>query len=339
MKETINVNIAGIAFMLDTESFAALSDFLNRTKVSLQGNPDSEEIVSDIEARIAELILSVQEHTNPVPLKTILPIIEQLGGSIPPPSVDPQTQQTTSNPTAKIPKRLYRAMDGAKVGGVCKGLSIYLGVDPVLVRLLFLLPILLPGVLFVFHVPSIVDFLGGTFFMLYLILWIAVPKAYTARQRLEMQGIPITSESIETNTMANYTSQEPINIAGKILIIIVKVMAFLIAIPVLISAVVTIIALFTAMFYGGFGYFNGEYFDLLATSINIDKVWILSAVAALVLIPMISLGYLMLSIVFDLPRSRFMAVMFFTLWFLTLIAAAVVFFGHLDALEYMHRYR
>jgi phage shock protein C len=57
-------------------------------------------------------------------------------------------------------KRLYRARNGRMIGGVCGGLGTYLGIDPTIVRLLF--------VLFAFA--------GGPGIVAYLIMLIVVPE-------------------------------------------------------------------------------------------------------------------------------------------------------------------
>ena len=57
-------------------------------------------------------------------------------------------------------KRLYRSRTDRMIGGVCGGLGAYFGVDPTLIRLVFVL-------LLVF---------GGSGFLLYLILWIVLPE-------------------------------------------------------------------------------------------------------------------------------------------------------------------
>ena len=57
-------------------------------------------------------------------------------------------------------RRLYRARHDRMIGGVCGGLGVYLGIDPTIVRLLF--------VLFAFA--------GGPGIVAYLIMLIVVPE-------------------------------------------------------------------------------------------------------------------------------------------------------------------
>lgn len=77
-------------------------------------------------------------------------------------------------------KKIYRDMDNAYIAGVCSGLSIYLDIDVVLVRIIMLVALIA----------------GSIGFWLYLIMWIAVPKAVTAAQKCEMYGLPVTAENM-----------------------------------------------------------------------------------------------------------------------------------------------
>lgn len=57
-------------------------------------------------------------------------------------------------------KRLYRSNRSSYLGGVCGGLADYFNIDPVLVRIIFVL-------VFIY---------GGAGLLVYLILWIVIPK-------------------------------------------------------------------------------------------------------------------------------------------------------------------
>ncbi len=101
---------------------------------------DGAEIVADIEARIAELILSAQDNTRIVEKPLILNIIRQMGSAedISRESVD----RDLHCDTPRIPRRLYRDTENAKLGGVCAGIGKYFDIDPVWVRLGLFLPLL-----------------------------------------------------------------------------------------------------------------------------------------------------------------------------------------------------
>ncbi len=83
---------------------------------------------------------------------------------------------------AKRKRRLYRDPDHRVLGGVCGGLSAYFNMDPVILRIIFVI---------LFFATS------GAAGLAYLILWIAVPKAINTTQRLEMRGQEATVKNIE----------------------------------------------------------------------------------------------------------------------------------------------
>ena len=78
-------------------------------------------------------------------------------------------------------KRLYRDGDNEILGGVAYGLGNYFGIDPALVRVLFILSI----------------FIGGFGILAYLILWVSIPEAKTVGEKMNMKGYPLTLENIE----------------------------------------------------------------------------------------------------------------------------------------------
>lgn len=104
-----------------------------------------------------------------------------------------------------IRKRLYRDPDNKMIGGVAGGLGAYFNVDAWVPRLIFLLPFVLSigsnlfnGFWWHWRGPWVAfGGLGGTFFISYIILWIVLPKAVTASEKLEMRGEKVDLESIK----------------------------------------------------------------------------------------------------------------------------------------------
>ncbi|MFM2145746.1 MAG: hypothetical protein RL732_582 [Bacteroidota bacterium] len=107
-----------------------------------------------------------------------------------------------------ITKRLYRSSDNKVLGGVCGGLAAYFNIETWVPRLIFALPLLVSLISGSYHLFSGWDFwfapriisgsLGSTLFLTYIILWIALPVAVTAAEKLEMRG-----EKIDLNTIRN----------------------------------------------------------------------------------------------------------------------------------------
>ena len=55
MNKTVNINLAGIFFHIDEDAYLKLSRYLEAIKRSFTDSQGRSEIISDIEARIAEL--------------------------------------------------------------------------------------------------------------------------------------------------------------------------------------------------------------------------------------------------------------------------------------------
>jgi len=105
----------------------------------------------------------------------------------------------------KIRKRLFRDPDHKAIGGVASGLAAYFNIEIWIPRLIFCLP-LIGGVItsifrhatwFDYEGPVFLGGFGGTLFITYIILWIVLPEAQTASDKLEMRGEKIDLESIK----------------------------------------------------------------------------------------------------------------------------------------------
>lgn len=100
--------------------------------------------------------------------------------------------------SSNVKRRLFRNPDNKILGGVCSGLSSYFNIAAWIPRLIFLSPILLGFLNKLFWGPAIfltIPF-GGMLFLTYLILWIVLPIASTASEKLEMRGEKVDLESI-----------------------------------------------------------------------------------------------------------------------------------------------
>ena len=81
MKEVKKCSISGVAFTLDADAYEELAAYLESLKRSYKDSADGAEIVADIEARIAELILSAQDNARIVEKPLIENIIRQMGSA------------------------------------------------------------------------------------------------------------------------------------------------------------------------------------------------------------------------------------------------------------------
>ena len=136
---------------------------------------------SDIEARIAEIFNEkTAEDQKVVTLEWVNEVIETMG--TPEDFVEEQGDEEPIYAETKRKRRLYRDPDHRVLGGVCGGLGAYFNMDPVILRIIFVV---------------LVFVTTGAAMLAYIILWIAVPKAKTTAQRLEMRGQEATVKNIE----------------------------------------------------------------------------------------------------------------------------------------------
>ena len=253
MNEIKKCSLAGISFTMELDAYQALNDYIDSLKRSYEGDPDGEEIIADIEARIAELILSAQPTDSIVCIPLVKNIIKQMGS---PEEIDNEKFDTTTEPYSaettdrngnpRIPRRLYRDLQNRKLGGVCSGLANYFDLDPTWVRLVFAIPIVIAifGTIRLFGnititLPNISLLVG----LSYLIMWFTIPAASSARQKLEMNGERVTARNIRQATQAQAPDVTErtilaniVVIFGKILLIILKIFAALILVGLVVGA-------------------------------------------------------------------------------------------------------
>lgn len=175
MEKTISITLNNQSFVIEEDAYNKLSDYLENIKAHCGAGADAAEVIADIENSMAEKLKS-----NLTPYKEVITstnvdaLIEIMGTAE---DFDREVGGTTTTSQAeadedKVERKLYRDMDNAIIGGVAAGLGNYFNVDPVLIRVIFIALI----------------FAGGSAFPIYILLWIAMPEAKTAHQKLEMKG-------------------------------------------------------------------------------------------------------------------------------------------------------
>jgi phage shock protein C len=185
MHKTISLNLGGTVFHAEEPAFDLLSGYLTRIRSHFRNQEGGEEIIQDIEARLAELF---SEHlqtsgTQAITETIVQTVLSEMGN--PEDFTEGAEEKFTahSNRDSFIPKgnrKLFRDPDDRILGGVCGGVGAYLGLDSVWVRLLF----------------AILFFGFGTGFFVYLLLWIIIPAAKTTAEKLQMRGDPVNLDSI-----------------------------------------------------------------------------------------------------------------------------------------------
>jgi len=196
MKETVKAGIGGYAFTLDKDAYETLESYLNNLRIHFENKNDGAEVITDIESRMSELLqMKLTSPNSIITLPDALQIIEIMGNpadfeddaSV---DISNDTQQTNRKKESwQIDKKLYRDMDNSVMGGVCSGLGQYFRVDPVIIRIAYVLGVLLT------HQFS--NRLSSLIFISYFILWAVMPKAKTIVQKLAMSGQDPTIIDIE----------------------------------------------------------------------------------------------------------------------------------------------
>lgn len=192
MNKTVQINLGGMPFTLDDNAYRRLDLYLNELKEYFQYSENAGEILTDIESRLAELLTQRLRSRRIVNLQDVADTIRIMGRPGDFEAEDPMTNQTDSTVPPprtgrpwdiKTGKRLFRDPDDKVLGGVCSGLAAYFGIaDPIWLRV---------G-LVVFTLTF------GVGVLAYIVMWILVPEAKTASDRLAMRG-----ENANVNNIAS----------------------------------------------------------------------------------------------------------------------------------------
>ena len=326
MNDIKKCSISGVGFTIEKVAYERLNDYLSSLKKAYANNPDSEEILADIEARIVELILSAQSDAQcVVTLPLIENIIAQLGS---PEAISGEEEQPKAENNTRIPRRLYRDLENSKLGGVCAGLAKYFGVEAVWLRLAMASPLILVviGAPFLHWLSTIGGNIFGVFVMTYLILWFAIPSAKSARQKLEMEGEPISAKSIADRQGATQEEKAKSSVAsavttvGRFVVIVMKVLLGLLLFPItfaifgLLLSLVVITVGVGELFIVDIGNFAG-----LVDAANEVGVPLMACSLLLVLVPVIYIGYLLITLLVNKKPRWWVLFVTILAWIMLLI--------------------
>lgn len=185
MKKTINANVSGTVFTFEEDAYEQLQAYLASVRAQLEGNAGRDEIMADVESRIAELITErlagkrqVVATTDVDQVIVVMGRPEEYGDG----SSGAANSSSSQSSGQRGYKRLFRDPEDKWVGGVIGGLAAYIGMDPLWLRISMIIFFLLGS---------------GTPILLYILLWILVPKAETAADRLRMGGEPVTVDNLK----------------------------------------------------------------------------------------------------------------------------------------------
>lgn len=316
MEKAINITINSQVFYIEENGYEKLSEYLDSVKEHFSSM--DEEIVKDIESRIAEKFASkISSKKEVITAKDVESVIKSMG------SVndmdDFEDAEQPKKKEKKNKKRLMRDSDNAVIAGVSSGIAAYFDIDPILIRLVFAFSLLL----------------GGTGIVAYIVMWLVMPEAKNASDKLEMRGEHVTLKKIEKEVKKKAEEmREPTSkfgafikrfftALGKLILWQFKIGAIIIGTILLIAAIFAIVAtVFSATTLG----FNIDS-PHLGIPINLSGLFsgpmlilAMVSIAATVLVPLIFLFGAGLSMIRrKWAFSAMFAITLLAIWFALLI--------------------
>ena len=284
MKKTFTINISGSIFHIDEDAYEKLQVYLRSINAHYGASEEGREIIADIESRISEIFNEKLSSKDQVVTETMIDEVVSIMGK---PEEIFETDSEGEEEAFETKKsyrrrRLFRDPDHRVFGGVASGISAYFGIDVVVIRLIFVL----------------LFFLGyGFSFLLYIILWIVVPKATTTAQKLEMKGERVNISNIEKSIKDEYDEvkknfdnmrekrgpqvrdgfDKGVDFAGSALRLFLKVVLIILGVGLIIAGIISLLSfigslIFTTSIVGPFAsmHFPGAFMpDMFFTGMGI----------------------------------------------------------------------
>lgn len=332
MNKTVTANISGVVFHIEADAYEKLHQYLNTIKNYFRDSDGTDEIMADIEARIAELFKEkLGIGRDVITMENVKQVVEIMGE--PEAYMDEENAENYSNTNNSnsfyneertqqpnfASRKLYRDEDDNALGGVCSGLGYYFGIDRIWIRIAFI-------------VAVIAGF--GSGFFVYLILWAVIPKAKSTSEKLEMKGEPINVENIgntikdefnhfkkkvDSNDARQFV-QRTESVAmrffvfvGNILKFVFKIFSKILGVAFILAAIAGVVALIVFIFSGPF--------DMTINNANFNHFWTtdiaqlyftsntmfylgLAGVIIVAIIPLLGIFYGGARLLFDVPNSN-----------------------------------
>jgi phage shock protein PspC (stress-responsive transcriptional regulator) len=338
MDKTININIAGTLFQIDDIAFRLLRDYLQAINNRFRNVQGGHETVEDIESRIAEIFQSQRGLAGVITKENVEAMISIIGK---PEDFD----QDEPGPDQKVytaqRKRMYRNPEDKIIGGVCSGLGAYLETDPVLFRILFVL----------------FTAFFGVGFLIYIVLWIALPEANTDVRKREMFGNAYHSvrsmtkqaDGIYSSTSEQYSASynntskignafnEVFRAIGRVCYIFFRIFMIIIGVLLVMTgflAILTLLMIFVFKLPWAFttDAFNSTLVylpDFLNYIVNPSVApWIIALTLLAIILPLLALIYWGVKMIFWFrAKDGIFSLAGFVLWVLVLAALTVILFN------------
>ena len=224
MKEITRIHLAKTPFSVEVDAKKSLEKYLNLIQKNMHAEPEA---MREIEARMVELLAERGVAKDGViGNDDVLAIQKQMG--------EPRDFSDGSD-NAEIDadvddevlgnssKQLMRDTEHGLIGGVCAGVAAYFGVNPLWIRLI---AIFSPFITF------------GTAVLIYIVMWLSIPEARTASDKLRMRGEPVTLDALKRLSVDDSTEKQTASTAAKIFRFLLGIILALIAFGLLVALLV-----------------------------------------------------------------------------------------------------
>ncbi len=347
MKKTIKINLGAVVFHVDEDAYDLLRNYLDQLDARFMAEPGRKEILADIETRMAELFQAkISTDKQVLTLADTREVIDIMGE---PEEIGEETQDeepvTFTRQRGRRGRRMFRDPDNQVIGGVCSGIGAYLNIDPVFIRILFVLFTLAYGI--------------GLLF--YFLLWAVVPEARTAAEKLEMSGEEVNVFNLERKVRQEYRQTSGVqgervprrrrnfigNLVrgiGKVILVFFKIIGFIVLGSLAIAGVAVLAALIAAAFGANAWFIDSGWSDNMFRFRDAMELFIspvggtlgFIALILLVAIPVLGLIYGLGKLIFRF-RANDRAVGFssFGVWIIALIVLLVI--GISEGMQYSNR--
>ncbi len=340
MKKSIKINLGGLVLHVDDDAYDLLRNYLDQLQMRFSQVPGESEILNDIETRMAELfqekLVPGKEVINLADAKSVIEVMgepEEIGEV-----GEEEAAPVMPPPNRARGRRMYRDPSNQRIAGVCSGLAAYFKIDPLFVRILFV----------VFTLAY------GAGILIYFVLWAGVPEARTAAEKLEMYGEPVNVYNIERQVRQEYPydpsdpdyrqqSVRPgsngtvigrmIRALGTVILVFFKVIGFIIAFSFIIAGI-AILGSMIGLAVSGKAWFVNSDWNLNGVSFNEALGFFVSPTAAtvgvigiilLIAIPVIGLIYGVVKVIFRFKaHDRVGAISLTGIWFIILIVLIIM---------------
>ena len=204
MEKITRIHLAKIPYEIGIDAQDKLKKYLDEIHGEL--DPDlADDIMTDIEVRITEILSDRNVKRNDVITSKDIEAVEAQLGS-PGQFTESETKDKQKSPSENETRKLLRDTDDAYIGGVASGLGAYFTIDPIVVRIVFIL----------------LTFISGLGILLYILLWLLVPAAKSNSDKLLMRGKPVTAAALQhyrsgaQRTLTNLRLRSVVGIVFKI---------------------------------------------------------------------------------------------------------------------------